>query len=642
MKQQDVDSRPVEAATLLGLFPPFLRLELVNDDEFRARIALKLDGSILLDDTVRFSRGRFFAAVRAAYADIGATTGIEDETGKRWELQAEAGQEARTVIKVSADEREFLVRGIPGLHPDQQQRMRDFGLQLSEAGHPPYGLQEWRSILEARPLENAEVRHFDADLNCSPVACADDLDAELNGATGNVDTMVPPQRTYYERLCGAGDAEDVRELAQRVVRTAIADYLAWDQERGARMALLLSSHPTFISESALADLPPEQLIKLGEWARDKGDLLSKIGMVDLGLATLPRVPHLAAIIHSIVEEICALDTSDTAGRLHLMMSMFVFVDGELSRSKVLSDWPPFRRRFAALAQAALFERVALGRLDPQHFSKWAIDQRARQFYLQTLVDLRLEPRWLPDYAGPDQLKHELIGRIYNASNRYSENIPEGRLLTLLKSKEPGGLLNEFHFPGSLYAGPLEGSNAGERNAIQPEFEAIIDEALDADRLQAQSVIALINASGLFNVKDDKIDRAVRLIRASGHRFWGEMDVEKRDTLLTGLAAVACSSRSVALAEDLRIMMRKNRIEADSPPRPGREFLVGLTAAAAFSDLEPWLKFVGDWANELAFTVDDKDAATELQIELRTLCVIEPALRKSAGRGLAALESYLAI
>src|SRR3546814_5369768 len=93
------------------------------------------------------------------------------------------------------------------------------------------------------------------------------------------------------------------------------------------------------------------------------------------------------------------------------MGILLYVGGDISRTGVLADLPPFQRRLAIFAQAALFERHAYGHVGVEHFTKWAIGQRGRRFYYQTLSELREEPRWVADYCTPDQLKAEFLGRI---------------------------------------------------------------------------------------------------------------------------------------------------------------------------------------------------------------------------------------
>src|SRR3546814_18410647 len=61
-----------------------------------------------------------------------------------------------------------------------------------------------------------------------------------------------------------------------------------------------------------------------------------------------------------------------------------------------------------------------GHVCVEHVTKWAIGQRGRRFYYQTLSELREEPRWVADYCTPDQLKAEFLGRIPNAASTYQD------------------------------------------------------------------------------------------------------------------------------------------------------------------------------------------------------------------------------
>jgi hypothetical protein len=466
------------------------------------------------------------------------------------------------------------------------------------------------------------------------------LSQEMAGSAIKASSLVPAEPCYFERLCGAGHAGSIEDLATNVVPGLVDELLKGDVEEGGRLALLLSAHGSFLRSTKLIELPSNVVEGLLGWALTEADLVSKIGAIELGLEVLPRAPELVSPIKALVEQVIALDPHDPNGRLQLLMGLFVFVYGELSRTKVLEHWPPFRRRFAALAQASLIERVALGRLDVEGFTKWAMQERGQRYYHQVLVELREEPRWLPDDIGADQLKNEFLGRIYDAAGRRDEHIPEGALRELL-AREPGSPLAEaVHFPGSFMPGPLEGADRTLGAPVPAEFEAILDENLGADRLTTQSVIALINLRGLFTIDGDKVERAVKLIRNSRHRFADEVDIERRDIVIAGLARLAATARHPALADDVRMMMRKNRVDKISPPSADHELMIGITAAAAHREYEPWSAFAGEWARELAFAVKTKEEASRLATAIGAVCSVEPRLRFTMGRAAAAVDAFL--
>ena len=55
-------------------------------------------------------------------------------------------------------------------------------------------------------------------------------------------------------------------------------------------------------------------------------------------------------------------------------------------------------------------------IDP--FCEWAFSNRGEQYYLQSLADMRMEPRWNPDLAAASQIKADFFGRIMIAAKNY--------------------------------------------------------------------------------------------------------------------------------------------------------------------------------------------------------------------------------
>lgn len=624
---------------LLSVVPPFLRPDLLDDKDFCDRLGITLPRTITIGASeARFDQHVLFEAIRESYRKSTGSISVKDENGLAWSIVHT--DDPTPAIKLSSTKQTLTIQPFSWLDSRKATRMERFDGALTHAGLPKSALPKWRQLLESRSLEDHEVEQLDEALKFTPRAQERNLISELEGEEGNADTLVPSTITYYEHLCGAGQAETLEELASEISPPAIAKYLAWDRREGARMALVLGSHPKIISSGGFDVLESEEIRALAEWAAEQGDLLSKVSAIELSLARLEDAPELAEPAALLTEQIRDLDPEDPNGRLRLLTATFVYVLGELSRTKVLSAWRPFRRRQAALAQAALFERAAFGRIQVDGFAGNAIRARGNQYYLQCLVDLREEPRWLPDFASPEQLKHEMVGRISNAAEFNSENISKGPLRSILKGKGKASLRKVVNFPGSFLPGPLEGAASSVSNPIPPEFEALLDESLMEERLGPKSVIALINLHGLFSIGGEKVDQVINLIRDANHRFSTDLETSQRDLLIAGLANVACSTRNVTLSNELRMMIRKNRVDGLDPPSAKEELLIALSAAAAHEDWEAWSDFVGDWSFELALTVQDKDDAIALMDELELLCIIEPMLRKTVGKSIAAVQAHL--
>jgi len=124
---------------------------------------------------------------------------------------------------------------------------------------------------------------------------------------------------------------------------------------------------------------------------------------------------------------------------------------------VLRRKPPFWRRLASIAQACLIERCTNEiHGDVAKFTEWAMGARAQPFYIQNMVDLRLEPRWTPEYVSSRQLKAEFICRIIIAADKNEERIKSVALHELLFGEGHKSLRALIEFPFSYLPGPLEG------------------------------------------------------------------------------------------------------------------------------------------------------------------------------------------
>src|SRR5207249_2285328 len=140
------------------------------------------------------------------------------------------------------------------------------------------------------------------------------------------------------------------------------------------------------------------LIQAYEWLHKKGDRISQIGAIEIGLSILDKRPKIEPYVQGVIEQIRDDCADDDRGRFHLLSALIVLVEGELSRTKILRKKPPFWRRLASIAQASLIERCVIGsHVDMAEFTRWAVQARGQLFYLQTMSDLRREPRWHPDY-----------------------------------------------------------------------------------------------------------------------------------------------------------------------------------------------------------------------------------------------------
>ncbi|NGO56267.1 hypothetical protein, partial [Allomesorhizobium camelthorni] len=292
----------------------------------------------------------------------------------------------------------------------------------------------------------------------------------------------------------------------------IAELIAWKPNEGTKLALLLSAHSSIPPQIDLDRASSDELQTLFDDLDKRGDRLSQLGAIELGLSIFDRHPQIEAAIIGMIQQIRDDDTDSANSRFRLLSALAVLVEGEVSRAKTLAGKPPFWRRLATIAQASLIERcICSFPVDVGGFTEWAHSGRGQQFYLQTLCDLRLEPKWMPDFISPEQLKAEFIGRIANAAQRHKNKIASQDIKELTLAEDEGSIRHQMNFPMPFLPGPLEGGIAPDI-PLPPDLESSIDEALSKESIDWKSFIGLINSALIFKLDPKFADLAVEALQ----------------------------------------------------------------------------------------------------------------------------------
>ena len=269
----------------------------------------------------------------------------------------------------------------------------------------------------------------------------------------------------------------------------------------------------------------------------------------IGLRVLPERPEIEPFIIRLTEQIRDDDVDGSASGFKLLSASFLLVDGELSRTRLLSSEPPFYRRLASLSQAALIHRQLVNScVEIASFYEWAFDNCGQQYYLQSLADMRLEPRWHPDLAAASQMKAEFFGRIMLAAKNYEKNINSDKLHDLVLGTESGSLYSLSELAGAFKEGAENGPN------ILPPGLRAIETQLRAEQVGPSSFVALVNSALLFGVDSGQAELAAKALKLGSYRLANVEDKSQLLAILNGLATVAAAARSRVLADELRILV----------------------------------------------------------------------------------------
>lgn len=630
--------RSVLARAALELFPPSIRESLFSDPVFLNSYKLKVDAQVSIGEgEVSFQRSAMFDCIREVLADSSSRPTLKDEGGKEWRLEiVEIENERR--VRLSHGERRLLLPDFSALFPDQAERLKSFDRDANEVNLSEGAIRRWREILASRALADDEIDALDAEIKETPIRVADMVGSEIERGEVNFLTLVPRSERYFDRLVGEyRQSKNIADQAQVGAREHIRQLMSWRAYDGFLLSLLLSSHSSIPMEIDADQLGESDLIHAYEWLQKKGDRISQLGAIEIGLSILDKRPNIEPYVQGIVEQMRDDNADDDQGRFHLLSSLIMLVEGELSRTKILRGKPPFWRRLASIAQASLTERCIIkSRIDIANFTEWAWQARGPFFYLQTMADLRREPRWLPNYVSPGQLKAEFIGRILNAAQQNATKIHTPAMRELLFGDGAEGIKPLVEFPFPYLPGPLEGG-LGAQNEPSADILRAIEEQLSADVLRPDSFAALLNSALILRLDSQQAALAVKALRAVKHQLRQVDNKGHLLSVLNGLAIVAAVTRSGELAEELRTLTRRWRHESGRGLSAEEAMMIGLIAAASHSDLTGWCEFVGEWITELAFQSLKLDEMQRLHSNVEHLCRIEPELWRTCGRAEAALN-----
>jgi len=629
----------VEAA--LDLLPPQMRRSLLDDGSFLEQWDISTTVTVTLGrGGPSFERRQLYDGIRKAIRDQVTPVSVTASDDALWDIVVRPEAEG-LAFAIETEGKRFSIMDHSALAQDSSVRIAWLDRAARKFNLEDSALQMWRTRLSGDPLSDEEFSKLAIDVELTPIGVYRNLEASFARMTADVATLVPQERRYYERLVGVlGSAPGAAEYVENEAGAHIERLQQWDPVEGFLLSLLMCSVAAVSDHVRLDHLKSDELTKAYEQLAERGDPISQIAAVEIALAHLDDHPELAPFVERMVDAFIADDPESAGGRFALLSAIIVVVASELARRRTLQASPPFYRKQAAITQASLIVRaINDSQIDPESVTEWGkTSGLGHIFFLQGLIDLRLEPRWLPDFVSSDQLRAEFIGRTINAAERNRDKVASGPLGELLLGQD-SKLARAVRWPMPMLPGPLEGS-LRPKQLMPDDVLKAVTAALEAEHLETNSFAGLVNTALVFDVPEGQVGLAAAALRRVRYSVESGDDEGSVFGLIGGLAIVAAVSRGTELADELRIltrvMRRKKRLAVDLDD----EMRIAMIAAASHAELDGWARFAGEWITEIAFDATDRSAAQRVVPKLRRLMALEPALARYCARADAALASFL--
>lgn len=225
-----------------------------------------------------------------------------------------------------------------------------------------------------------------------------------------------------------------------------------------------------------------------------------------------------------------------------------------------------------------------------------------------------------------------------AAENNKEKIDGGKIHKLIFGNEPNSIISRSEIPFPYLPGPLEGEEANQ-NILPAVMAEAVEKQLQADEVGPSSFTALLNSALVFRVEKHQAELAAKALKLGNHRLTNINDRMHLLVILTGLATVAAITREKTLADELRILSRRYRIDKAYRISIEESMRIGLVAAASRTDMGEWREFVGDWLTELSFSDLKSDEGELFYSHLQCLLHSVPELWVSCGRAEAAILAH---
>lgn len=627
------------ALAAMDLQAPLIQDTLLEDRQFREEYSIGVDGVLSVGETC-FNCSVLYGAVRRALSG-GHLEEITDRDGQEWKVEsAGQGEELPRFLLHREAQRLALPVEFAGLSADRRTRLDLLDKAGADVNLPRDSCELWRRILHRRPLDDHEVEHLRVDRLDTPMGRSSAIGLEIEGGEGSPSTLVPPSRRYFERLVGKYDGSScIGDYAGGGGKSLLEELAAWRPVEGFLLSLLLSSHSSLPDQIGVDHIDADDLLGAFDCLARSGDRLSQLGAIEVGFRILGARPEVEEALGRLVQEIREEGAEGQTSGYALLSALFGLVNGEVSRMRLFRSEPPFYRRLAALSQAALIYRQLVElRVDFNHFIDWALGW-PQWHYVQSLADMRVDPRWNPEYGAESLIKADFLGRVSIAGSRFEENLKGTALYDMVFGDDPSSVQSLIHPVHSFLAGPLEGAEGGGID-LPSGLPEKIEADLKAEEVGMPELISIGTLALIFRIQPKQARLAGDVLKGATYRLADLEDKQQLVAAVMGLATVAAVSRSPELADHLRILCRRYRRDKEHTLGIQEALVVCLVAAASHPGLEEWTEYVGDWVTELAFGELEDEEARIVNTYLTSLCHVVPELWISGGQADAALKAFM--
>lgn len=409
----------MRALFALGKLSPSLQSDVLADGTVGARWKILVKQTLPLGNGICVNRTNLFAVFRAC-ADGEEVPALIDDNGGQLDAKASLGSDGSIIIELPGQRMKFTHGILLSSNPDRRLNALDAifrQLTLSREEQ-----ERLRGITRRADYSDSDFISIAKSLSASPEEFAGRLQAKFNVRQVSRSDVLPDEPQHWTNL--TGPCRSSHTLAQFIDSELLDERSARFAMNGAsafRTIALTFSSPGLVPHALFDSLDTETMVAALEHACNFADHFSLIGAFETCTRLISKDQRFIDLGELILDRLFT-DMTKLQTSCGMFGAAFVIAIAALAEDEALTKQPPYWRRLAAAAQAALVVRTCdVTEIDHEKLFQWAMAQSGESYCLSILGDFATDPQWRPEWIVHRFLVGDAIGRAWGAL----DSIPPG-------------------------------------------------------------------------------------------------------------------------------------------------------------------------------------------------------------------------
>lgn len=497
----------------------------------------------------------------------------------------------------------------------------------------PNAIEELRSIVRKQDFNDDDFFQAVTLLASSPESFAERLLSRVDvRQVGKADLLPEDDRHWDQLTRPVLSSRNLTEYLANELGEVRRSRFAADPRRAFDSASLGYAASLLVPLDIMRSIEPDTLCPMIAQALQHDDHFVPLGLLEICADSLTRDARFESLGEQVLERLFG-DMERLKTSCGMFAAGFVIATAHLAEHERLRNRPVFWRRLAAAAHASLIVRTCgVTRIKQDELVSWALRLSGAPYFASVVADMRVEPRWRPEWLFPDFLIADCFGRARNAVALLGEDRTPpcwtSRLSAAQSWIEEQKIGPAVTFPAVLEGAPRPAqANLSEKSPLTEAYEFFFRDVTLDHFLFMASIVYSFGAPPemvpsvrkiLDDIRADPRDTAEPPVD-SAVALAANIAVQLQDTELANAVADLCLEKTSNTKDRAAVYECVFRL---------------LECSQADADTERSRKSLARWVESLAFRIP-AGVGLDLAEAIVALTRIEPELMRFLSRAAAA-------